>query len=87
MVPKSKNLAIKFCECNKNELSLGSRRLSFSFSGSLRADRRFRRHRDCEQQELQPLEQEIEVVAGCCEYGVDGIAKKCPEFFAHSILG
>ena len=46
----------------------------FDFSGALRAGWRFRRDQDCEQQELQRLEQEMEVVAGGREHGLDGIA-------------
>jgi hypothetical protein len=40
------------------------------------------------QQELQPFEQEVEVVAGCGEQGVKGIASTMREIIAgHAVFG
>src|ERR1700720_1974785 len=60
----------------------------FRFSDSLQGGRCFLSRQESRQQELQPSKQEMEVITGGGQHGVNGIAGMvCKIIAAHAVLG
>ena len=65
-----------------------ARPVVFCLSNPLKDGRSFSSRQESAQQELQPLEQEMEVVAGCGEHDVNSIAGTVRQIVApHAVLG